>query len=370
MGDHRPTIACAGVRRWLMTGLVAVVVPAAPAADAQDPGVAVIPQVTPDAPAVVRDQESGHEHPHELLGLGPLRLSSQSPGQSLRLGLIPHTPVDLSAGEWKIYAGSSWVNVWANEEDYALDYEAITTEVLVAYGINHSWAIEVGALNRVTFGGRMDAMIQGFHDGFNLGQSGRDSVPLNQTNIRMDPTDTQPGLLLGADELQNNYQTFVRGALLWTMTDGHDAWPATALALTVQVPIGDRGGYDGGLIDVSLDLSLAKPIGDWVGYASVALTRFAADEVYGLDLHRTNWAGLGAIEYRITSDWSVVMQYLLSQGVAPDLYVFSKASHELTLGTQVRVGKHTIMQLGLIENLFIFENSPDFGIHLALEMRL
>src|SRR5688572_12610866 len=50
------------------------------------------------------------------LGLGPLRISSQSPGQSLRLGLVPHTPADLATGEWKLYVGSSWVNVWADEE--------------------------------------------------------------------------------------------------------------------------------------------------------------------------------------------------------------------------------------------------------------
>lgn len=319
-------------------------------------------------PTTASDEHSPHRH--SALGLGPLRLSSQSPGQSLRLGLIPHTPADLGAGEWKIYAGGSWVNVWADEADYALDYESLTTEAVVSYGFTNAWAVEVGVLHRVTFGGRMDAMIQGFHDAFDLGQNGRTDVPLNQTAIRIDPTGSQPGLLLDDADLQNNHLTFMRGALLWTMTDGHHTWPATALSLTVQAPIGERRGYDGGLLDLSLDLSLAKPIGDWVGYASVAYTRFGADEVYGLDLYRSNWSGLGAIEYRITDGWSVVLQYLLSQGVAPDLYVFSKASHELTLGTQVRVGNHTIMQLGLIENLFIFENSPDFGVHLALEMRL
>lgn len=325
----------------------------------------------PPAPAVSDKHTSpGHQHPHNTLGLGPLRLSSQSPGQSLRLGLIPHTPADLTAGEWKVYAGSSWVNVWADEADYKLDYEALTSELLVSYGFTRDWAVEVGVLNRVTFGGRMDAMIQGFHEAFGIGQSGRTNVPLNQSEIRIDPTASQPGLLLGDEELQNNHLTFVRGALLWTMTDGREAWPATAMSLTLQAPIGDRSGYGGGLVDASLDLSLAKPLGDWVGYASVAYTRFGADEVYGLNLHRSNWSALGALEYRITSDWSVVLQYLLSQGVAPDLYVFSKASHELALGTQVRVGDHTTMQLGLIENLFIFENSPDFGVHLALEMRL
>jgi hypothetical protein len=350
--------------------LFAIAVLASPLTAAEPVIVDAPPGAEASSTTPTRGHPPGHAHHESVLGLGPLRLSSQSPGQSLRLGLIPHTPADLHADEWKIYAGSSWVNVWADEADYALDYEAITTEVLVSYGIDDTWAVEVGALNRVTFGGRMDAMIQGFHSAFDLSQNGRKDVPLNQTMIRIDPTGTQPGLLLGDEELQNNYQTFVRGSLLWTLVHGHDTWPAISLAVTLQAPIGERSGYDGGLIDVSLDLSLAKAIGDWVGYGSVAWTRFAADEVYGLDLYRSNWAGLGAIEYRLTRDWSVVLQYLVSQGVAPDLYVFSKASHELTLGTQVRVGNHTTLQLGLIENLFIFENSPDFGVHLALEMRL
>lgn len=363
MGETTATL----LMRSALLPMVMLTVPLA----AAEPTIADGP---PDADASVVSATGGtppgSSHPEGTLGLGPLRLSSQSPGQSLRLGLIPHTPADLHTGEWKVYAGSSWVNVWADEQDYALDYESLTTEVLVAYGVNDTWAIEVGALHRVTFGGRMDAMIQGFHDAFDLGQDGRTDVALNQTAIRIDPTGSQPGLLLGEEELQNNHQTFLRGSILWTLVHGHDTWPAVSLALTLQAPVGDRAGYDGGLIDVSLDLSLAKAIGDWVGYGSVAWTRFAADEVYGLDLYRSNWAGLGAIEYRITPDWSVVLQYLLSQGVAPDLYVFSKASHELTLGTQVRVGRRTTMQLGLIENLFIFENSPDFGVHFALEMRL
>lgn len=315
-------------------------------------------------------EPAGHVYRPSTLGLGPLRLSSQSPGQSLRLGLVPHTPADLATGEWKFYAGASWVNVWAYEQTHELDFESLTSEALLAYGLDDDWAIEAGAASRVTFGGRMDSFIQGFHDLFGLDQEGRDQAPRNRTYVRIDANDSQPGLLLGDEEMQGNRLFNLRGAVLYTLSHGHDAWPAAAIACTLQAPIGERRGYDGGLIDVSLDLSLAKAYGGLVVYGSVAWTRFGADKLYDLDLHRSNWAGFGALEWRVTQDWSLLVQYLVSQGVAPDLYSLSKPSHELTFGTQVRVGRHTIMQLGVIENVFIFDNSPDFGIHLALEMRL
>lgn len=330
----------------------------------------VMPPDADRAPPTAADGPPGHTHPHSALGLGPLRLASQSPGQSLRLGLVPHTPADLAADEWKFYAGSSWVNVWAYEKTHELDFEMLTTEALVAYGLTDAWAIELGATSRVTFGGRMDAFIQGFHDLFDLDQEGRDLTPRNRAHVRIDPNDAQPGLALDDADLQGNRLFNLRGALLYTFSHGHEAWPAVAVACTVQAPVGERRGYGGNLLDVSLDLALAKAYGDVVVYGSVAWTRFGADRLYDLELHRSNWAGFAALEWRVTPDWSLLLQYLLSQGIAPDLYSLSKASHELTLGTQVRVGRHTIMQLGLIENVFIFDNSPDFGIHVALEMRL
>lgn len=153
----------------------------------------VVSQVE-ESPSPVITAAAPRSPRNDQLGLGPLHLGSQSPGQSLRLGLVPHTPADLLDGEWKYFVGSSWVNVWANEATHQLDYEALTTEALVGYGLSDRWALELGALHRVTFGGRMDAMIQGFHEIFDLGQDGRDEVPLNRTYIHIDPNADQPGL--------------------------------------------------------------------------------------------------------------------------------------------------------------------------------
>lgn len=330
-------------------------------ADPPDGAVPPLPTATPAPPT----------DPHENgLGLGPLRLCSQSPGQSLRLGLVPHTPAELAAGEWKLHAGSTWVNVWASEQHYELDYEALTSEAVVSYGISDRWGLELGATNHATFGGHLDGAIQKFHSVFGLDQDGRDQVPRDRTHVRIDPTSHQNGVELDEEELDGNRTNFLRGAALCTLCHGEDGWPAVAVVGTLQAPLGSRRGYDGGILDVSLDLSVAERLGDWVIYASVACTRFAADEVYGIHLHRTNWAGLGAIEYRLTGDWSLVVQYLLSEGVAPDLYVFSKPSHELAVGTQVRLDRQVTLQFGVIENVFVFDNSPDFGLHLALEVRL
>jgi hypothetical protein len=315
-------------------------------------------------------EPSGEFQPLESqLGLGPLQLVSQSPGQSLRLGLVPHTPAELSTGDWRVHVGSTWVNVWSQGRGYELDYEALASEVLVAHGIDDSFAIEVGAISRVTFGGAMDGFIQGFHDLLGMDQNGRDEVEDNRNIIRIDPTGTQQGVLLSNAELRENRRVFVRVAGLYTISRGGNGWPAISLSGTLQAPIDSSRSYTGGLLDVSLDLSIAKALGNWVGYASVAWTRFGADNVYGINLHRSNWAGLGAVEYRMNPDWSLLLQYLVSQGVAPDLYAFSKPSHEVVMGTQVRIGKRTTFQLGLIENVFIFDNSPDFGVHLAVEMR-
>jgi hypothetical protein len=57
------------------------------------------------------------------VGYGPLSLYSQSPFQALRLGIRPRTPSILGKGERDFWATATWVNTWANEADYFLDFE-------------------------------------------------------------------------------------------------------------------------------------------------------------------------------------------------------------------------------------------------------
>jgi hypothetical protein len=75
------------------------------------------------------------------------------------------------------------------------------------------------------------------------------------------------------------------------------------------------------------------------------------------------------MEWRFTPWMSLLIQYLVSEGVAEDLGEISKPSHEVTLGWKGEVKKGTVVEVGLIENVITYGNSPDFGIHLGVKHR-
>jgi hypothetical protein len=303
------------------------------------------------------------------VGLGPMRITSQSPGQSLRLGLVPHTPSDLPAGDWELSLDSTWVNVWADAEHYHLDYETDTTELVVAYGLAPDWRIEAAVSTRITFGGRLDGFIQDFHHALGISQGGRDQVPRNGTLVHVDATGVQPALDLGPSDLQGQRESRARASLERSLLAG-DGWvPRLSASVTAQVPLEADRSYQGGSLDVGADLAAAMNFGDVVAYLTVAYTRFGSDHSNGLKLYRSNWSGFAALEYRLTRSWSAIVQYLVSQGTAPDYYVFSKASHEVTFGTKVLLGRSTEIHFAIIENIIFYDNSPDFGLHLALSQR-
>jgi hypothetical protein len=303
------------------------------------------------------------------LGLGPLRIASQSPGQSLRLGLVPHTPTGLEPGGWEVYLGNTWVNVWADAEHYHLDYETDTTELAVAYGLAPGWRVEVAVDTRFTGGGYLDGLIEGFHRAFGLSQSGRDEVPKSQTLVHVDATGAQPALDLGPADLQGERESHARVSLERSLLDGAGWLPRLSVSATAQAPLGPERSYQGGSLDVGADLAAAMALGDVVAYGTVAYTRFGSDRSSGIHLYRSNWSAFAALEYRLSRGWSVLLQYLVSQGTAPDFYVFSKSSHELTFGTKLLLASDTEVHLAFIENIIVYDNSPDFGIHLALSQR-
>lgn len=303
------------------------------------------------------------------IGLGLLRIASQSPGQSLRLGLIPRTPSNLSAGSWEIYAGSTWVNVWADTSEYHLDFEALSSEIFVTYGVDSDWQVELDVVARTTFGGGMDGFIQEFHRAVGMDQGGREEVGKNDTEIHVDPSGSQPATDLGDSDLQGATEAHGRVTIQRSLFHGGEAPPSLVLALTAQMPLGTHSQYRGGNLDLGLDLAAAQRLGSCYGYVTVSYVRFGADQVYGIDLRRSSWNGLVGLEYRGTLAWSLIAQYMVSQGVATDYHVFSEASHEITGGAKVVLNRSVIAELGLIENVFVFDNSPDFGVHVALRAR-
>ena len=47
----------------------------------------------------------------------------------------------------------------------------------------------------------------------------------------------------------------------------------------------------------------------------------------------------------------------------------SRPSYELGLGLKIDVGLGSVLELGLTENILVFDSSPDFGMHAGLRVR-
>ncbi|TNF73278.1 MAG: DUF3187 family protein, partial [Bacteroidetes bacterium] len=60
-------------------------------------------------------------------------------------------------------------------------------------------------------------------------------------------------------------------------------------------------------------------------------------------------------------------QYMFNEAVIKDLGKWSDPSHEINLGFKWKVSRGGTLEFALVENLFTFDNSPDFGIHAGYE---
>ncbi|MEX1310029.1 MAG: DUF3187 family protein [Candidatus Sulfomarinibacteraceae bacterium] len=314
------------------------------------------------------------------VGYGPLGIRSQSPFQSLRLGILPRTPSTLGRGQHQARLGATWANTWSNDAGtfdpgngdlglYLLDFESLDLSLSYAYGISDTLQIEAELEQRWHFGGVLDGFIEGFHDLFGLGQAGRTEFPRDQTNVFIDLREGHPPVELPGDAASGVISRSLLVTLQHNLTCGTAVWPALSWAVTVRTSLGNPGDLDGGSLDIALSAAASRRFGDFYAYLTVGYAWYGSDAVYGLELESTQATVLAALEWRFRPRMSLVLQYLGTQGVAKDLSVFSDPSNEVVLGWKWEARDAGVLEVGLLENIIEFGNSPDFGVHAAWTQR-
>lgn len=73
--------------------------------------------------------------------------------------------------------------------------------------------------------------------------------------------------------------------------------------------------------------------------------------------------------WRFEPRMSLILQVLSTQGVARDSGPFSRTSNEVVFGCKWEVRRAGVLEIGILENILTFGNSPDFGVHAALTQR-
>ena len=116
-------------------------------------------------------------------------------------------------------------------------------------------------------------------------------------------------------------------------------------------------------------MALARRFGPTYLYGTLGYSFFGQDDFRGLELKDTQATFLVAFEWRFRPKQSLLVQYLITEGLVEDFAPFSDNSNEITLGWKMEVTQHGVFELGLIENLIEFDNSPDFGFHVGYTQR-
>ncbi len=304
------------------------------------------------------------------VGYGPLRLGSQSPFQSLRFGIDPRTPSTLAEGQWEAHVTETWSNTFVYKQgETLLDFETLDTRASIAYGVLDELELELEFENRSAVGGIMDRFINAFHRSLGLTDAGRHNFSRNEFQIQINDNKGALAITRGSGD-QGSFSNALLLTMQHNVTCGTEYLPAIAYALTLRANLDNGPGVSGRMaVEPQVSLSLSKAIGDFYVYGSVAFGYFGTEHLAGIHLRPTQYSGLGAVEWRFDSNMSLVLQYLVSQGVAKDLGDFSQNSNEITLGWKWELVERTVFELGLIENILNFNNSPDFGIHAGLTYR-
>jgi thiol-disulfide isomerase/thioredoxin len=314
------------------------------------------------------------------VGYGPLNLRSQSPFQSLRLGIVPRTPSTLARGQHQVRVGGTWSNIWSNDRGsfdpengdygpYLLDYETFDATLAYAYGLSDTFQIEVEYEQRWRFGGGMDSLIEAFHDLFSLGQAGRTEWPRDETHIFVHPENGSPPVSLSGSDAGGVFARDLLMTFQHNVTCGTARWPAISWAVTGRYSLGNPGDLEGSAFDLGLSAAASRRFGRFYAYLTLGYVWYGSDGVYGLELETTQFTVLAAAEWRFKPRMSLTLQYLGTQGVAKDLGVFSETSNEVVLGWKWEIGQAGVLEIGLLENIVVFDNSPDLGFHVGFTRR-
>lgn len=312
-----------------------------------------------------RSDDGGAANPQPNVGHGPLHLGSQSPFQSMRLTPGMDAPSALPRGRWETRETNTWSKMWGMSDRYLLDYEILRQTQSIVYGLTDDLQAELGVGESTKFGGKLDGFVRGFHDLFGIRQSGRDLDARGEYHFQLRPKRGAP-IDIEEDRGGDPSQEFLFLALHRTVTRGNGLLPAVSVSFTVQGRLESSPDVSGNAIETAFSVTFAKRLGEFYGYLSIGASWLGDQEFHGVDLRSTGFTALAALEWNLGADVSLVVQHLYSRGAMRGYGALSQPSTEISLGVKFEAARGMVVELAAIENIIVYDNSPDFGVHFGL----
>jgi uncharacterized protein DUF3187 len=250
--------------------------------------------------------------------------------------------------------------------DYLLDGEVARTDISLARGIGHG--VELTAVLPVLHadGGFLDGFIEGFHKTFAIKRSDRFAAERNRYLVYLREGDRRivheaaPGWGLGDLTLGAKVELPGRPA-------GFDL----AAAGLLKLPTGDRDRlFSSGSADVGAQLLASRPFTRARLYVTLAGVREGAWRDLGAEAATVLTASV-AYEHRFFTRSAIVVELAVSDSPLKGFgnVQLAEKTYIATLGWKQALSPTESVYFSFNENLFNFDDTPDFGFSLGIVKR-
>lgn len=317
--------------------------------------------------------------------LGTFHLPSLGAGEFVRTVPCFNSPFSESyKGRVEVGLQARWLNTWAHHTkmdgpkdpdnfgwntpeklkhgSFLMDVESLALTPSILVRLTPRLAVDVSLPVAVQGGGIMDGFIEGFHSLVGVGQHDRDHWHRGRSGVQyVDKNDN-------VVDLSDDVERVITGDAQIAVSVLALENPMITLRGIAKLPTSRMyDDQENSGTDFTGQALWAWQWGRFVGIHGVGATFYTREGEDDLDLERIRYSSINSFEYMAsdTFSWLVVLNSASKAANYPEL---DKPVVELTMGIK-RIWGPGIFEFGLIENLFFFDNSPDFGVHMGYTLK-
>lgn len=279
----------------------------------------------------------------------PLRTYAASPYQSTSLSTQLRSA--FSRNDTEVFVTSAVASVWAQSNDFQLDYYQNQVFTGVQFPLSSKITAELMLQYAWAGNNHLDSLVSGFHNAFGLDQNGRDEAGDDQFNISSSyggsVHDFEGQTMAAALHSYISYQFFeteedalsLGGSLYYNHTDNSD--------------------FSNISFEQGLQLNYSHHSGRSTYFATVGATHRKNDVVLGsIPVRNTTVSVAGGYSLAFLKRYEAIVEYHYYQGMLDDDSVFSDPSKEFILGFRGTFDWATV-EISATENMGNKDNSTD-----------
>lgn len=285
---------------------------------------------------------------------GPLRSYAQSPMQSNALSNVLRSGASMPEGSIEAYTSLTAASVWAETDDYMLDYYHNQLEFGAKWQVDELWQWEINYRWTFAADNHLDSLTQAFHDLFGIGQNGRDAVDKHRFYISMPEYGIEVEDFAG-ETLSSGISTYLQYQLY------EDEQHALSLGGSLYYNGVNQGPFKGHSFEQGIQLNYSFYRQDHALYTMFGITLRDKDlSLADIPYRSETFAFAAGYRYAISKRHHLLLEYHLYQGATEGPDDFTDPSNEVLLGYRYLLD-NSAFEIMMIENARNMDNSTDIA---------